>query len=132
MMELTEDFLKLLQIAFIVTGVLAIFFTYIQYNIFVNQDKAQREAIIFGNYLLTSDCLTYENTKGLFSEGNLDTAYPACFNYNQGKITVELLDGTDSWEYEITEPSMGGEANFIVSVRLTNSNVKAAKMTVEL
>ena len=33
MTELTEDFLKLLQIAIVIAGILAVFLIYIQYNI---------------------------------------------------------------------------------------------------
>jgi len=131
MMELTEDFMKLLQISITVVGVLALFFTYIQYNIIVTQDQAEREAAIFGNYLLKSSCLTYQDTKSLFSEEKLNTVNKECFNYHRGEITVELLDGTKSWTYEITSPSMGGKAEFIVSVR-QSTGIKAAKLTVEL
>ena len=46
MMELTEDFLKLLQIALIVVGVLAIYFSYISYNVIIDSRGAEREAIM--------------------------------------------------------------------------------------
>ena len=130
MMELTEDFLKLLEITITVVGVLAIFFTYIQYNIIVSQDEAERQAIIFGNYLLKSSCLT-DGTKSLFLETKLDSATQDCFNYHQGKITIELLDETKSWTYQITNPLVG-KAEFIVSVRMTGGSIKPAKMTVEM
>ena len=54
-MELTEDFLKLLQIGFIVTGVLAIFFTYISYDVIVSANQAERNAISLGNSLLDNN-----------------------------------------------------------------------------
>ena len=134
MMELTEDFMKLIQIAIIIVGVLAIFFTFIQYNILVTEDKAEREAITFGNYLLKSGCLTYDNTKSLFYEEKLDTIDQSCFNYHHGAVTIELLDGSKSWYYEITSPVLGGDFDFIVSVVMNDASksIKPALMKVEL
>lgn len=131
MMELSEDFLKLLQIAIIVVGVLAIFFTYIQYNILVIEDKAGREAIVLGNYLLKSNCIAYENTKGLFSEEKLNNLDVACLDYDRGFITINLLDETRAWTFKISDPTLGGVADFYVSVKM-GEEVKPAKMVVEL
>jgi len=136
MMEITEDFLKLIQIAFIVTGVLAIFFTYIQYNIFVSQDRAEREAVILGNSLLSDDCLTYSNTRGLFSEEKIENANPSCFNYPYGSVTIELLEdiGIEPWNFEVGEDvKLHGESEIFVAVKLkTTGEIKAAKMMVEV
>jgi len=134
MMELTEDFLKLLQIAFIVTGVLAIFFTYVQYNIFVTQNRAEREAIILGNFLLSSEYLTYSNTKSLFSEEKLESIDPSSFNYPYGSVKVGLLEdiGIGPWEFEIETSDLGGKADFTVAVKLKTGEIKIASMSVEL
>jgi hypothetical protein len=132
MMELTENFIKLLQLALVVTGVLSIFFTYIQYNLLVNQDQAGREAIILGNYLLDNKCLTYHGMKSLFDEAKLETATAGCFNYPHGSFKVELLDSSaDKWSFEITENKRGGTASFTVSVMMKDTGeVKPARMTV--
>lgn len=133
MMELTEDFIKLLQLALVITGVLSIFFTYIQYNLFVNQDEAGREAIILGNYIMDNKCLTYQGMKSLFDEAKLDTADATCFNYPYGSFKVEFLDVsvTKSWSIMLYDMKRGSSAKFIVSVVMKDTGeVKPARLTV--
>ena len=59
MEELSEDFLKLLQMALLVVGVLSIFFIFISYNFTVSSNEADREAYVLGDALLSEKCLTY-------------------------------------------------------------------------
>lgn len=119
MMKLSEFFSKLLQIALIVVGVLAIFFTYVSYNIIISQSEAEREATILGNSLLSSDCLIYSNTKNLFSDEKLDNmvADSSCFKYPYGVVEIGLLDLTNNWVFEIGTTDLGGEREFDVAVR---------------
>ena len=42
MMDLSENFLKLLQIAIIVTSMLALYFSFIGYNITIQSNSVQR------------------------------------------------------------------------------------------
>ena len=129
-MELTEDFLKLLQIALVVVGVLAIFFSYINYNIIVEAREAEREALILGNSLLSSNCLTYSDIKSLFSEDKLINMQsdPSCLKkqYPYGAVKVE------QWQFEIGSFNLGGEAKFNVAVRKTTGEIKPALMTVKV
>ena len=115
----TTTFFKLLHLAIIVVGVLAIFFSYIEYNIFIETRESEREALLVGNSLLSNDCLTYANTKSLFSEDKLNNIYSAstCLKqqYPYGNITITL--GSTTWIIEIEDSSLGGEASFPVMIR---------------
>jgi hypothetical protein len=135
MMELTEDFLKLLQIAFIVTGVLAIFFTYIQYNILVSRDVAEREAYVFGDYMLSSPCLVYSDgmrLKSVFDESRLDSLVSNhdCIRYENYMLEISLLDNSKSWKIGDID-DVTGSASFSVAVRM-NSETKPAIMKVSI
>jgi hypothetical protein len=137
MMELSEDFLKMLQIAMLVVGLLIIFLIFISYNIEVFHDEKQRSAYVLGDYLLASDCIAWEDNgnvvKGVLSEGKLDTVDPSCINYPYGSIEVELLEdiGKGPWVIGM-EDAEGERAVFTVVVKLTNGEIKTAKMTVTL
>jgi len=135
-MELTEDFLKLLQIALVVVGVLAIFFSYINYNIIVEARGAEREALILGNSLLSSDCLTYSDTKSLFSEDKLINMQSdlSCLKkqYPYGAVKIELNDLTSKWQIDIGSFDLGGEAKFDVVVRMNSGIIKPALMVVKV
>ena len=132
-MDLTENFLKLIQIALVVVGVLAIYFSYINYNITVDARSAEREALILGNNLLSDDCITY-GTKSLFSEDKLNNMLlvASCLKkqYPYGAFKVELLDLTKKWEVGIGSTNLNGEAKFNVVVRTTTGEIKPALMMV--
>jgi len=135
MMDLTENFLKLIQIALVVVGALALFFSYINYNITVDARSAEREALILGNALLSSDCLTYSDTKSLFSEDKLINMQTdsSCLKkqYPYGNVKVELQDSTAKWQIDIGPTNLGGESKFNVAVRnATSGIIKPALMTV--
>ncbi|MEM3609832.1 MAG: hypothetical protein QW076_02915 [Candidatus Anstonellales archaeon] len=134
-MEITEDFLKLIQIAIIVVGVLAIFFEYVNYNVIVNKNEAAREALVLGNALLTSNCLTYSNTPSLFSEEKLNTmsSDSSCFKYAYGNVTVILLNDSKQWSFVINDTNiLNGIEKFYVAVKLNTGEVKQAIMVVEV
>ncbi len=133
-MDLTENLLKLIQIAIIVVGVLAIYFSYISYNITIDARSAERGALILGNSLLSNDCITY-GTKSLFSEDKLNDMLSdaSCLEkqYPYGAFKVELLDFTEKWEISIGSTSLNREAKFNVAVEyVTTGEIKPALMTV--
>jgi hypothetical protein len=136
MMELTEDFLKLIQIALIVVGALSIFFTYVTYNIIIRSNEAEREALVLGNALLSSDCLIYSDTRSLFSQDKLINmgSDPSCLKYPYGSVTVELVNAIPPhyWSFKIKDPVLDGEADFSVAVRLNTGEIKQALMKVKV
>lgn len=135
MFELTEDFLKLLQIAFTVVGLLAIFLTFITYNITIIHDEASREAFILGNSILSSDCIT-DGTKGLFIESKLDTVDPLCFNYDKGAIEITISETAQTWNFNLGDASIGATSppfDVIVKLDVTGSGeVKIGEMVVRI
>lgn len=133
MMDLSEDLIKLIQIGILVVGTLALYFSYINYNISVETGEAQREAIIMGNSLLSSNCLG--STRSVFDEDNLASAQsdPNCLrkSYSSGHIDVELADKSNKWSIEMgTGTTIQGQADFSVLVN-TDSGLKTATMTVK-
>lgn len=129
MAGLEENFMMLVNTATIVCGTLAIFFAFVYYQITVDVSHNQREAYTFGNMILSSDCLTYQNTKALFSQGKLDAIDPTCFKYSHGNVTISLLDSSNKWSFKLGSDS-GLKAEFIVAVKLSTGEVKPANMTV--
>jgi len=140
MEELSEDFLKLLQLAILVVGVLSIFFIFISYNFTVLSNEAQREAHVLGDALLSDVCLTYTSdnkpVKALFTENKLDAAQsdPSCVKYPNGRIDILILDcggyPNCDWSINIGPHDIGEQAIFHVAVRLDSDDVKLARMTV--
>jgi hypothetical protein len=132
MMELTEDFVKLLTIAFTVAGVLSIFFIFISYDIVVQHSAAEREANIVGDALLSDKCLTELDPNGyaiksLFLEEKLDNLQTSCIKYYKIKFTIE--SATKSWEFEIGTP---GEisATFDVAIKTLSGEIKPGELIV--
>jgi len=136
MMDLTENFIKLLQIAIIVVGVLSIYFSYINYNITVEARKGERDAIVLGNFLLSSNCLTYGDTKSLFAEDRLIILQgdATCIGskYPFGGFIVELLDLSSKWQARMGPNDLGREAVFSVVVRMNSGEIKPATMVVKV
>jgi len=136
MMELTEDFIKALQLALFVIGVLGIFFVFISYNITVEATNAEKEAFVLGDVLLSSQCLTVSNTKSLFSESKLEDMQidSSCIKYTYSKVNVTLLDGSKIWSFRLgsSTSSVGIDARFIVLVQLKDPpyEIKPASMVV--
>ena len=58
MKGITGEFVKLLQIAITIGGILAIFFIFIQYDIEYTYHEKEREAYRLADALLGSKCLT--------------------------------------------------------------------------
>ena len=104
MFELTEDFIKMLQIAFLVVGTLSIFLIFISYDVNVFRDEARREALLFLEGLLTDRCLAVvennKSIKALFSGDKLDNLEEDCIVYENATIQIELLDGTRAWSID--------------------------------
>jgi hypothetical protein len=136
MMDLSENFLKLIQLAIIVVGCLAIFFTYINYNITVETSSSGREAVVFGYSMLSSECLTYSNTQSLFEENKLASmqADSSCLKkvYPYGYIEVNLQDMSEKWQIEIGGLGTSAETTYNVAVRLDSGEVKPAFMVVKI
>lgn len=136
MMDLTENFLKLLQLALIVVGVLAIYFSFISYNITIQERSVERDVMILGNFLLSNDCLTYSDTKSLFDEDKLidKTNTEDCLRqqYLFGLVDVELQDESEKWLIEITTPTTGKKEEFNVVVRMNSGESKSAIMVVKI
>jgi transketolase N-terminal domain/subunit len=137
MMDLSENFLKLLQIALTVTGVLAIYFTFVSYNVTVQSNTASREAIILSNYLLSSGCITYSETKSLFSEDKLDSmvANSKCLKDQNlhGAIDVTVDGLGKSWSINIGDYANTGDKSQVnVAIKMSNGEVKTGVLTVKL
>jgi len=140
MFELTEDFIKMLQTAFLIIGTLSIFLIFISYDIDVFNDESRREALLMVEALLTDNCLTVNKNnkpvKALFSAEKLDEVVsdPICLSYDYGIIEVELLDGSrESWVIDLgisnkdikTEP-------FNIAIDLGDDGVKPGKIVVSI
>jgi len=136
MEELAEDLMTLVQIALLLVGVLAIFFTYVNYRVIVNSHEKEREAMILGNYLLSSDCLTYLNITSLFSEDNLISMKndPSCLKYPSFFVSVEILNSNPQqiWEFSKDISTFEGSSEINVAVRLNTGEVKQALMAVNV
>ena len=136
MMELSEDFLKLLQTALLVIGLLVIFLIFISYNITVIHSEAKREAYVLGDYLLASRCLVLTDNnnvaKGLLSEEKLDLIDPSCINYPNGEVEINLTDSTKYWNITLGPSGKDEKAIFAVAVKLKIGEIKPATMTVTI
>jgi hypothetical protein len=125
--ELTATFVKLVQIGLVIIGALAIFFTYIEYEIIVYQNNAQRESYVLGNAILSSDCFT-DGTKGLLIQNKLDMLNKDCFRY-PGKFSVT----SDHYNAEIQlmpKATYIGNATFDALIKLNTSVIEPAKVEV--
>lgn len=141
-MELTENFLKLLQIAFIVIGLLTIFLIFIQYSVTVIHNEAKREAYVLGDALLASECLALTNNgnvvKALFSKEKLDIieSDSSCIKYPNVKVDIELINcGTHpncGWSFELNGPYKGEDANFILAIKMNDNSIEPARMVVTI
>jgi len=151
MMELTEDFIKLMKIAILTVGVLSIFLIFISYNITVIHSEGKREAAILGDSVLSSKCICEIKNgspiKDLFLKSKLDNliapscaSYPcviqqSCIIYPLGRIEISMLESTINWDWEIelkSPPSKGSDVTFIVAVKDESGVVRPAKMVVSV
>lgn len=139
MMELSEEFVKLMQIGLMVIGLLAIFIIFISYNVNLEHNKSEREAYVLGEYLLGSKCLASTDSSGnaiksMFNETKLDNIVVdhSCIKYSSGKIEVNLIDLSKNWVFELKNGAtyIGKNATFIVSVKTNAGDIKPAQMTV--
>jgi len=136
MFDMSENLLTLIQIALVVIGVLGLYFSFIGYNITVQARDVEREAMIIGNFLLSSSCLTYSDTKSLFDETKLDNmkADSSCLQQQHlfGVVIVNLDGSSKNWPIEITPIVTGKTADFIVAVRMNSGETRIATMVVKI
>jgi hypothetical protein len=145
MMELSEDFIKFIQIGLTVVGILTIFLLFISYNVNLLHDKTEREVYVLGDYLTASKCLVAVDgnnaIKGLLEETDLTAieSDPSCINYPKGMVNISLINcGTHTkcnWNFELSTGSyVGTTANFTVAIEMDaeNGSIEPAKMTVTL
>ncbi len=144
MMELTEDFVKWMQIAIAVVGILTIFLLFVSYNIKILHSELERETYYLGDHLLGSKCLTLTDgsnvIKSKFSESKLDTieADPSCINYPKGEVIIELINcGSHpncDWIFDLNPAATyeGQSAIFILAVKMNDGSIEPARMTVTM
>jgi hypothetical protein len=148
MSELTEDFLKMIQIALVVVGVLSIFFIFIQYNIALQYSYARNEALMLGDYSLSSDCLAEASAetghimKAVLSKSKIENYEDGCIKYPVGYLRITTLDKTftktiiigqtasEENDEEDTKKDTG-TASFIIALKDGN-NIVPAKMVVRV
>ena len=128
MLELTEDFIKFMQIGLMVVGVITIVLMFISYNVNITYDQAKRDSYYLGDYMLGSKCLTMMNgndvIKSFFSESKLNTIVPSCISYPNGKVDVDLINCDTHikchWNFELITGGTykGAKSNFTVAVEM--------------
>jgi hypothetical protein len=127
--ELTATFVKLVQIGLVIVGALAIFFTFIEYEIFVYENSLEREAYLLGNAVLSSNCFT-NGVKGVLVQNKLDNYDISCFNY-PGKFKVT----SSSYSKEIKlvpKSSYGSGVVFNAVIELETGDIEPAQLEVFL
>lgn len=135
--ELSETFIKFIQIAILILGTLAVFFTFIEYEIIVAQNSVEREVQVLGNALLSSSCLN-DGVKGVFTQTKLDimAISSACLKYSKGRMEVNVVSPppelSSGWVIEFGPYDIGEERSYDVIVRLNSGDVKAGSMKVIL
>jgi len=136
-MELSEDFLKILQMVIGIIGILAIFMIFISYEVTVSYSESERRVTLLADALLGSNCLTALDLnnnpiKGLFLEENLDrlASDSSCIRrfYNDGKITVTA---GETWDIQVGAAGTT-TTEFSIAVRLRTGEVIPGKMKVSL
>lgn len=135
MMEFSEDLLKILITALIVTGVLSVFLIFLYYNIIVNTDKSRRDVFIVGQTLLSNACLTDDSSR-VFSEEKIKqlSSNPLCLNeLNINYITITIPDMVGkTWQIDIGNSDLERQATFDVAVKIDTGETKLAKMVVNI
>ncbi len=133
MMELSEDFLKILIMCITVIVILGIFLIFNTYNIVVINKQKQREAALLGDLFLSAECIIeHDNNgpiKGLFSEKSLDNLDDLCIDYPNGRFTVSTPQ--KEWTF-VLGPYGSSSAIFNVALRLTTGEVVPAQLEVNV
>jgi hypothetical protein len=136
MMDLSENLLKLIQIALIVVGVLSIYFNFVDYNITVQAKTNERQAISISNFLLSSSCLTFEDTKSLFDESKLDdqdgTIQCIKESYIEAYVQIKLDGSSESWSFDSGYSNTGDQSSTNVIVMTTSGAQRPAILVVKL
>lgn len=128
--ELTATFVKLLQIGIVIIGALAIFFTYIQYEIDVYQSSIERDTYFLGNALLSSNCLT-DGTKGVLIQSKIENFDSSCFVY-PGKFKVTSASYSSPVIVLVPKTSYIQDVTFDAVIELGNGQIEPAKLEVFL
>jgi len=127
--ELTQTFIKLVQIALVIIGALAIFFTYVSYEITLYRNDANREAYVLGNALMSSLCLT-DGIKGLLIQSKIDNFDTSCFEYPNGEVTISA--GAYSRTIIFGPADIGKKAEFDILVKLDTGPIEPGTMVVSI
>ena len=127
--ELTATFVKLVQIGLVIVGALAIFFTFIEYEIYVYQSSQERETYFFGNALISSNCLT-NGMKGFLIQTKIDNFDKSCFMYS-GKFKVTSPSYSKEIEL-VPKASYTSNATFSAVIELNTGQIEPAKLEVFL
>lgn len=136
MMELSEDFVKLLQIVVSIIGILALFLIFVQYQVTVIDDDLQKRATLLGDALLGSTCLTDIDLNGnaiksLFLESKLNglSSDKNCLTKIYDEGSVRITAGQTAWSFLLGTYSIG-EADFAVAIKLQTGEVVSGTMKV--
>ena len=125
--ELTATFVKLVQIGLVIVGALAIFFTFVEYEIFVYDNSLERDSYLLGNAVLS--CFT-NGEKGVLVQSKLDNFAISCFSY-PGKFTVTSASYSKEIEL-IPKSSYGSGVVFNAVIELESGNIEPAQLEVFL
>lgn len=125
--ELSATFLKLVQVGLVIIGALAIFFTFIEYEIFVYQSSAERETYVLGNAILSSNCFT-DGTKSLLIQSKLDSFIKDCFMYS-GKFIVKSSSYTREIEL-VPKSAYVTNTTFDAVIKLNTGEIEPAQLEV--
>jgi hypothetical protein len=127
--ELTATFVKLVQIGLVIVGALAIFFTFVEYEIFVHENSLERESYLLGNAVLSSNCFT-NGVKGVLVQSKLENFVISCFKY-PGKFTVTSTSYSKEIEL-IPKSSYSQSVVFNAVIELESGDIEPAQLEVFL
>jgi len=129
--ELTETFIKLIQVGLVIVGALAIFFTYVSYELTAHTNDARREAYILGNAIMSSDCFT-DGVKGLLVQSKINNAVVSCFDYTKGKIQIKSTTVDQTIMFGSGATPNGIEEDFNILIKLNDGSIENGKLKVML
>jgi len=135
-MDLSEDFIKILQMVFTIISIFGVFFIFIDFNVSIAGDEKTINAISFGDAVTLSSCLTEQengvSVKTLFTEERLEAESKntqlSCLKRSQ-QYTVFVSTDEKQW-------TVGGggtrSAEFPVAVKMKDGRVLPGLLTVSI